>query len=575
MLLLMAIHFHSNQLSAICDLVCSTLGMKVPIRPNNMTRMKQIFTQEIFTEQVVASHAVKVPVTPNLNSNLPGFLPVHCIYQLLKSRAFSKHKVPIKNWIYKQICSTDSPLHPVLPLLIEVYVNSILIPNSKASDHTNEPMSETEIRLVFQNSVFGDPKRRDDKNKPSLTSQLLLLYYILLYEDVRLTTVHVGDKKIKCYSTEFLSELPIKYLLQQAQKDQSSYSGLFSPLLRLLATHFPHLSLVDDWIEVNEKYSDSDNKIQISKTNLIEAFEQIEICPLKISAILKKMLKKKPIDIWPFAEILTSYLKQNLGDIPRYVQELYKQVWLRLNTVLPRSLWIMSINALQDNSFLQNLTQRNILIDPLQVLRCDIRVFRCAPILTIVLRVLQASLAASRSQLSRHLLDESQSDRTNYPVISDSEREELKQALIATQESAAVQILLEACIEIEEDRVKHGQIYGLREIRSLICSYLHQVFIADPSLAKLVHFQGYPRDLLYVTVTGIPSMHICLDFIPELLSQPMLEKQIFAVDLISHLAVQYALPKALSVSRLAVNTLSTLLGGKSVPPIMPKKQVNF
>lgn len=53
MLLLMAIHFHSNQLSAIFELVSSTLGMKVPIRHNNMTRMKQIFTQEIFTEQVI------------------------------------------------------------------------------------------------------------------------------------------------------------------------------------------------------------------------------------------------------------------------------------------------------------------------------------------------------------------------------------------------------------------------------------------------------------------------------------------------------------------------------------------
>lgn len=52
MLLLMAIHFHSNQLSAICDLVCSTLGMKVPIRHNNMTRMKHVFTHDIFTEQV-------------------------------------------------------------------------------------------------------------------------------------------------------------------------------------------------------------------------------------------------------------------------------------------------------------------------------------------------------------------------------------------------------------------------------------------------------------------------------------------------------------------------------------------
>ena len=30
------------------------------------------------------------------------------------------------------------------------------------------------------------------------------------------------------------------------------YTGLFSPLLRLLATHFPHLSLVDDWFEAEQ-----------------------------------------------------------------------------------------------------------------------------------------------------------------------------------------------------------------------------------------------------------------------------------------------------------------------------------
>jgi len=75
-------------------------------------------------------------------------------------------------------------------------------------------------------------------------------------------------------------------------------------------------------------------------------------------------------------------------------------------------------------------------------------------------------------------------------------------------------------------------------------------------------FQGYSRTLLGVTVPSIPSMHICLDFIPELLTQPDLEKQLFAVDLVSHLAIQYALPKSLSVARLAINTLSTLLGGR-------------
>jgi hypothetical protein len=35
--------------------------------------------------------------------------------------------------------------------------------------------------------------------------------------------------------------------------------------------------------------------------------------------------------------------------------------------------------------------------------------------------------------------------------------------------------------------------------------------------------------------------------------------QVFAVDLISHLSVQYALPKSLSTARLAVNAVSTLL----------------
>ena len=30
---------------------------------------------------------------------------------------------------------------------------------------------------------------------------------------------------------------------------------------------------------------------------------------------------------------------------------------------------------------------------------------------------------------------------------------------------------------------------NLREVQCLICSRLHQMFIADPNLAKLVHFQ--------------------------------------------------------------------------------------
>lgn len=414
MLLLMAIHFHSNQLSAICELVCTTLGMKIPIRPNNLTRMKQIFMQEIFTEQVVTSHAVKVPVTQNLNANIPGFLPVHCIHQLLKSRAFAKHRVPIKNWIYRQICSSTPPLHPVLPALVEVYVNSILVTSNKsASEHINKPITEDEIRRVFQNSVFGanfdakksvfhmsdpDVDMTDAGNvKPSLTSQLLLLYYLLLYEDVRLSNMHnfiSQGRKVKSYSTEFLSELPIKYLLQQVQRDQMNYAGLFSPLLRLLATHFPHLALVDDWLDeevinIDSAIANYEN-ITINDNSITEAFGHVHTCASKTGRLLRQLMSMKPTDVWPHAETIVHYFKDVLDPrVPRYIQELYKQVWLRLNTVLPRCLWVLSINVLLiENLTVRNvfLTQENIVLDPLQVLRCDTRVFRCAPVLSVILR---------------------------------------------------------------------------------------------------------------------------------------------------------------------------------------------
>lgn len=42
----------------------------------------------------------------------------------------------------------------------------------------------------------------------------------------------------------------------------------------------------------------------------------------------------------------------------------------------------------------------------------------------------------------------------------------------------------------------------------------------------LFDLQGYPSELLPVTVRGIPSMHICLDYIPEMLSQPQMDKQV-------------------------------------------------
>lgn len=181
-----------------------------------------------------------MPVTPGLNADIAGFLPVHCIYQLLKSRAFSKHRVPIKTWVYRQLCESRPPLHPLLPSLVEVYVSSILTftpsknqQNQSGSvgsmDLGHDPISEEEIRAIFANSFSRNAGRTSlGGQEHSVTAQLLLLYYALLYEDTRLTQVKSylqAGINIKAYSQSFFAELPIRYLISQAEKEQHLYAG--------------------------------------------------------------------------------------------------------------------------------------------------------------------------------------------------------------------------------------------------------------------------------------------------------------------------------------------------------------
>lgn len=648
MLLLMAIHFHVQQLSAIIELVSAALGMKVLTRANNLSRIKYIFTHDVFTEQVVTAHAVKVPVTSGLNANIPGFLPVHCVYHQLKSRMFTKHKVPIKDWIYNQICASVTPLHPVMPQLIEVYVNSIILPASKGglSDTFNEPISEEEIMSVFSQSIFTEkasslvnqsskpptlhasaPFRNLGRRKsllrekspfmsgvsaghimpspsvrthhrPSntscngvnvtsvMTSQLLLLYYLLLYEDVRLNNtlqLLANSRRIHSYSPHLFAQLPIRYLLSHAQKEQRLYAGLFSPLVKLLVSHYPQLCLVEDWLyqspSANSSLGILPPPVPLDPQSVTKAMEDAADKPGRLLIVLDRLMRMPPHQVWPLAAPITASIKCLLQHgVPRKVLDTYRQVWMRLNSLFPRRLWAMSVEGLQpeqpQSKLRKALTEDDIILDPLYVLRCDPRVNRCAPLLQLVIYMLQVYLLSSRTFLSQQMQNTPLVNTPHTPVggntttppqALEEEREKLRGALVLTQESAAVQILLEACLMNSDEKVgtltDGAGALTLQEIRSVACSFIHQAFLKDTTLAKLVHFQGYPGELIGPVVRGVPSMHIAigLNWIPELLQLPDLDKQMFAVELTSHLALQNAMPSTLSISRLAINTLATLL----------------
>jgi hypothetical protein len=61
------------------------------------------------------------------------------------------------------------------------------------------------------------------------------------------------------------------------------------------------------------------------------------------------------------------------------------------------------------------------------------------------------------------------------PLLGDMEKEELRNALVLTQESAAIQILLECCLPTPQERASGSQLTALQAPQfSIPCFSVHQ-----------------------------------------------------------------------------------------------------
>ena len=138
------------------------------------------------------------------------------------------------------------PLHPTLPQLIQELVPAILAPPTRSTYGTSNsgvtfrqsPITEQELLSVFR--VTSD-------STPSCATQLLLLYYVLLYHNTWLGNLKAYSAHLKTppptYSPHVLGSVPVKWLLQQARRRQSDYSVLYPALVKLVITHLPHVAM--------------------------------------------------------------------------------------------------------------------------------------------------------------------------------------------------------------------------------------------------------------------------------------------------------------------------------------------
>ncbi|KAJ1794027.1 hypothetical protein LPJ67_001022 [Coemansia sp. RSA 1938] len=199
-----------------------------------------------------------------------------------------------------------------------------------------------------------------------------------------------------------------------------------------------------------------------------------------------------------------------------------RRAWYTLHALNPRRVSASTVGVWRSplEQTKPKLAAQDIWLDPLSILRMDVRVFESADLADILLTVLAESLIQSRTALRRiFALRHREGGVLQKTHVS---------AMIQLQEASAVQLLIEAVACARNARV-----------RWLVFEFIHARFLEQRTIQKLVHFQAYDVTAIDDMVAHVPSMHACSEFIPELLVQSAPGLQLFAVRLAAAVVAKY------------------------------------
>ncbi|CAF0763251.1 unnamed protein product [Adineta steineri] len=459
--------------------------------------------QLIFTNDLLVQRFATIKITPNLNSTIKTkHIPAHFICYLLSKGLCNEHQVQMSSWVWSQMLQCKTPIHPIMLTLINELVTTIV--DLRYAWHL-APMDTQIIRDYLSLSSSND----------HIPTKMLILLYLLTLND-RATGNMINRYH---HSSKILFDLlPLPHLVEQlTTKD---YDTIAPQLGRLMMEQLPQIFLADHAL-----YLETDSQlISLHHSHKMDTMEHLSE---QLNKTLINGISRKQADEW-------------------------RRRWFRVYAFRGQLLTLKTAQILLNNN---QLTYDDLCADPHCLLRFSFQLYNYPSIIQIVLFIMREVLIASRHRFERIIKAKPPSQQTDLVCIHDVKSKQLQETLIHAQEALVIQILLDVLHQYK----KTACLPAYRELQGVICSFVHQMFITNPVLAKLVHFQGYPSDQIKPLIYSVPSMHICLDFIPQMLATNELETQIFAFELLTDLSSFYPIRTALLVVKLALQVYATLL----------------
>ncbi|RUS20124.1 hypothetical protein BC937DRAFT_86312 [Endogone sp. FLAS-F59071] len=414
----------------------------------------------------------------------------------------------------------------------------------------------------------GAANPREKRHQGAQSSSCFVTLSCMYHEAATLLPLHVQSHSPPPslvqpleYNASLIERIPVRRILTHAETygGGAPYGAVYPDLLGLCASHCPELFDVtsflveegraeeDEWFASTGRRKRPRTEIEVQEEVLAEFLER----PSEAVQALNRLAKEDPVEVAPHAHRIVSAILPRALDpaTDPAVLESFVSVWELLNSVIPRELWTITANRLQNGEVVERTTQtyQELVNNPLLVFSDDSRLFRSPILFRLFLQMIECFRVAAKHKIWRRfylLFAQRQNIFSNNNVS----------ALILGQDTALLQCLLDHCVKREEDTARPEV---LARIRSLACAYLHQLFLEDTVITKLLHFQTYPRELIPVVVEEVPSIllrapyfgptlfsvilsaDVCFQFLQELIRQPQQEKQVFGIELACRLCDKY------------------------------------
>lgn len=542
MFLLAAVLLHTDKEAQLCEYIESILDFPMGIIATSK-HISQGFvhalTKEILPIDECCVRALKLPHVTEDTPPAVAEATFRTFRVLLEQNLFSKYKVDAGSWLVPQILSGGLPAHPLFIDTISSYAGAAVrqrVREEQGQEHHRwRPtiISEEEARRVLGmphapmrkcrglislplSCGLSQPKVSPHSMSTRIIKPLreneaygegaryLVALFVLEYSEAW-TEQKSG---LNCtYLDDFLWNIPIREILSDARSDPRCVGILTTRLSALAMSQFPHhvdpeLLLIHSIgnIETKTETPQFSNKNKTSDNSLSGNESEEEL-------------------------------------------ELYTSRWLKNFARDPWSLSLEFINSGAGRTMPRIFTHADIITDLTIVLRAvDRKALRSPNLISIVLSILKMYRSVARKMLAEQ------------EALQPQRSAEI-QTFVTAQDTALIQLLLEACLEHNTVLPPSSGPGALMAVRALVCNFVHHLFIEDPSLITIIHTQGYNEDLIPVTVHGIPSVYLCQDFLPTLLARPSLDDKIFAAKLGVALAYEYKTEQLYKVMGIIIESI--------------------